>query len=319
MSKQTPLTRVAFRRTAGHRVGRWVPAVRRSLKVTSGFFYTCARGRRRAREVALLIAGIAFVIGLGTNLIRPAQTAAATSNTVNFQARLEGSTGAIVPDGWYDVEFKLYSAASGGASLEWTEDYTWNSGTSCSGPLGSADCRIQVVNGYLTANLGSITAFSGINWDQQQWLTMNIGGTVTSGSFPTIGDGEMSPRLQLTAVPYAFRAGQLADPANTGSVLTWAAQGGANTIQLPNAGSGLTKTLCLENDTACGFESTSGTDFIQNQSASPQTTANFYISGSGNRARPTSFIAPTLYWHRHGQRHFRRHQHLKPRHRQWRR
>ena len=119
----------------------------------------------------------------------PQHVSAATSNTINFQARLENGGGAISADGYYNIEFKLYSASSGG-SAEWTEDYTYNSGTgSCTGPLGGNDCRIRVVNGYLTANLGSATAFPGtINWNQQQWLTMNIGGTVTTGSFPTMGD-----------------------------------------------------------------------------------------------------------------------------------
>jgi hypothetical protein len=234
-------------------------------RIAGRFFRT--RTRRPTRGVALLAIGLALVIGTSANLLAPARSAAATSNAVNFQARLETAAGAIVPDGFYNVQFKLYSASSGG-SPEWTESYTYNSGA------GSSDARLQVINGYLTANLGSLTAFSGISWDQQQWLTMNIGGTVSGGTITY--DGEMNPRLQLTAVPYAFRAGQLADPANSGSTLTWATQGGANSILLPNAAG----TLCIQASAACGFESTSGTDFIQNQTASPQS-AGFNINGNG--------------------------------------
>jgi hypothetical protein len=239
-----------------------------------------ARLHVSTRGVALLIAGLALLIGMGTNLARPAQTAAATSNVINFQARLEDISGAIVPDGYYDVQFKLYNAVSSG-TLEWTENWTWNSGSTCAGPLGSADCRVQVINGYLTANLGAINAFSGIDWSQQQWLTMNIGGTVTTGSFPGIGNGEMSPRLQLTAVPYAFQAGSASTLQNTNganvATLSQTTPTHTDNILLPDDSG----TVCLQTKTTCGFESTTGTDFIQNQNITPQTGANFNIAGSG--------------------------------------
>lgn len=115
---------------------------------------------------------------------------AAASSELNFQARLMNASGAIVPDGnSYSVQFKLYDAASGG-TLEWTETQ------------GS----LTVKNGYLSVHLGSTSAFpSTIDWSQEQWLTMNVN-----------ADGEMSPRLKLTAVPLAFRAIQ-ADKLTNGS------------------------------------------------------------------------------------------------------
>jgi hypothetical protein len=213
--------------------------------------------------------------------LRPAQTAAATNGTINFQARLETSSGAIAPDGVYNVEFKLYSVSSSG-SAQWTEDYL----------VGSSQ-GITVTNGYLTANLGSITAFPNtINWDQQEWLTMNIGGTggsvVATATSTTGWDGEMSPRLALTGVPYAFRAGSLAllTGSNT-STLGWATQTAANSLLLPNAGG----TLCIQGSASCNFApSTNGTGYIQNQNSGAQSGANFNIDGSGTAA--TSFISP---------------------------
>jgi hypothetical protein len=162
----------------------------------------------RTVVLGLFVVFACTLLAIAIGLIRPAQTIAATSNNINFQARLENSGGAIAADGYYNAEFKLYSVSSGGTA-EWTEDWTYSNGSSvCNGPNGSGDCRIRVANGYLTANLGSITSFPGtINWNQQQWLTMNIGGTAGSGTITW--DGEMSPRLLLTAVPYAFQAGQL--------------------------------------------------------------------------------------------------------------
>jgi hypothetical protein len=105
---------------------------------------------------------------------------AAPNNTINFQARLLTNTGALVADGSYSVQFNLYSQSSGGTSL-------WNETQS-----------ITAKNGYLTASLGSVAAFgSGIDWSQELWLSMNVN-----------GDGEMNPRMKLTAVPLAFRANQ---------------------------------------------------------------------------------------------------------------
>ncbi|MEO6513161.1 MAG: hypothetical protein ABIO22_00620, partial [Candidatus Saccharimonadales bacterium] len=49
-------------------------------------------------------------------------SSAATLGTVNFQARLESTTGAIAPDGNYNIRFKLYNASTGGSAL-WTETY----------------------------------------------------------------------------------------------------------------------------------------------------------------------------------------------------
>lgn len=210
---------------------------------------------------------------------------AATSNTINFQARLMGASGAIVPDGFYNVEFKLYNAASssgssqgsctGDANCLWTETRTGGN-------------TVRVANGYLTANLGSVTAFPGtINWDQELWLSMNIGGT----SGPT-WDGPMTPRLKLTAVPYAFRAGQLAKTSGAfTSTVDFVQPTANNTILMPDASG----TVCLQASAACGFVTGSPGDYIQNQNSTNQT-ANFRISGTAraNTGVMTPLLQPTV-------------------------
>ena len=65
-----------------------------------------------------------------------------------------------------------------------------------------------MVNGYLSVKLGSQTAFGSlVDWEDSLWLTMNIGGTdqVVEPDW----DGEMSPRIQMGAVPYAMNAGSV--------------------------------------------------------------------------------------------------------------
>lgn len=206
---------------------------------------------------------------IGFAVMSRSAAAAITNSTINFQARLLTAAGATVADGMYNVEFKLYNAAtstgssqgscSGDAACVWTETRLTSN-------------KVRVVNGYLTVNLGSVSSFTNISWDQELWLTMNVGGTGTPG-----WDGEMNPRLKLTSVPYAFRAGQLANTngANQSS-LGWATQTSSNSILLPNASG----TICLQSSVSCGFLTGSATDYIQNQNSLSQT-ANFRINGTG--------------------------------------
>jgi hypothetical protein len=237
------------------------------------FLYTYTRAYTRGRiggnskfkSSSLITAFILFVLAVsfGYNLVHPATSFATTSDTLNFQARLESSSGAIAPDGNYNIEFKLYNAASGGTAL-WTEDY-----------LNSGSDSIAVSDGYLSVNLGSVTSFpSTIPWDQQLYLTMNIGGT---GSSPT-WDGEMNPRLLLTAVPYAFQAQNAIQLQQTSgsnaATLGFASPPTTNiAVTLPDTSG----TVCLESSTNCGFAASSGASgYIQN-GLSLQTGTNLSI------------------------------------------
>ncbi|MDZ7744293.1 MAG: carbohydrate binding domain-containing protein [Candidatus Saccharibacteria bacterium] len=121
---------------------------------------------------------------LGTGLlVMPATSTvdAALSDTLNFQARLYNNSGNVVSDGSYSIAFNLYEDATTGTSI-------WNETQS-----------VTVRNGYFSTNLGSVTSFgSSIDWSEEKWLTMNVE-----------SDGEMTPRIKLTAVPYAFDSGRL--------------------------------------------------------------------------------------------------------------
>ena len=135
-----------------------------------------------------------FSLALLAHSSMDTREAQATANTnINFQARLLTSGGALVPDGNYSIAFKVYPAVSGG-SAPWTETQV-----------------VSVKNGYASVSLGSVTPFSGsgIDWTQEQWLTMNVN-----------GDGEMSPRMKITAVPLALRSNQSDSLTNGASSLT---------------------------------------------------------------------------------------------------
>lgn len=172
---------------------------------------------------------------------------AATSSTLNFQGRLLQSNGAVVPDGYYNIEFKLYDGGtdSGPAgvgqpnagTLLWTETYYDSNGVTAGN-----DNRLRVINGYFTANLGSLTSYPGtVKWDQEHWITMNVGDSTQTAT--PAWDGEMlasgSARTKLTAVPYAFSAAQarkLIDEQLSGTgTLEFLALTANRTISLPDA------------------------------------------------------------------------------------
>ncbi len=145
---------------------------------------------------ALVITAIAVL-----SLVRagPARAAPGTNQQLNYQARLLSSQGAVVPDGLYNIEFKIYQDGNGvlgggDETLEWTET---RSGVN----------KVTVKNGYFSVYLGSVTPFgSSVDWNQDTlWLSVNIGGTGASPSF----DGEMSPFTRLSSTPYAINSRQL--------------------------------------------------------------------------------------------------------------
>lgn len=226
-------------------------------------------------DLRLLLLGVLSMFSIFATLLltqRPIAVAA-TNSTINFQARLLTGTGAVVPDGDYNVEFKLYDNLSSSGSSQ----------GSCS---GDAHClwvetrtsasTVHVVNGYLTVDLGGVAAFpTTINWDQDLYLSMNIGGTNVTPTW----DGEMSPRLHLTSVPYAFRAGQLAQyNSSTGytSTLNLVQPTGGNQIfNIPDQGAAGTYNLLTTAAATSGY--------IQLQGSTPGTaqTGNFNISGTG--------------------------------------
>jgi hypothetical protein len=185
----------------------------------------------------LLIPGSVLLVGFKD---APKATALAiTGKTLNFQGRLLSNTGALVADGYYNIEFKLYNdpsssgssqgSCTGDANCVWTETrYDTN------GVTAGNDYRIRVTNGYFSVVLGDSTnggtAFaSTIDWSQQLYLTMRVGG-LTQTATPT-WDTEMTPRIQTTAVPLAFMANNV----NSGNTYAASTNSKDTTIQSGNA------------------------------------------------------------------------------------
>lgn len=140
-----------------------------------------------------------------------AHAAPGVNQTVSFQGRLLSSTGTIVPDGFYNIQFKIYQDGPGsapdnpGGTLKWTETYANTAG------VGGVDVK----NGYFSVNLGSKNAFgTQVDWNQDTlWLSMNIAGSApncpTFGSGACVADGEMLPMKRITASPFALNSARL--------------------------------------------------------------------------------------------------------------
>ena len=163
----------------------------------------------------------AILLGLFLFCVAFAITGMSTKNThaltginqqINFQGRLYNSAGAIVPDGNYNIQFKIYQDGNGltagdtggtpAGSLKWTESY-----------LNTTTQGVSVVNGFMSVQLGSITPFgTNIDWNQDTlWLSMNIGTTNTTCTPFTActPDGEMLPMKRLSATPYSLNSNKL--------------------------------------------------------------------------------------------------------------
>lgn len=167
-----------------------------------------------SRRLALRTAGLImiFVAFITTLIFADLPVAAVNTNKViNFQGRLQTAAGAVVPDGYYNMQFKIYQGGAGaavnnpGGSHVWTETYVNNGGNN----------GIRVKNGYFSVSLGSVNTFgSNVDWNHDTiWLSMNVAGSAPAcasfGGESCGADGEMLPMKRITAVPYAINSGAL--------------------------------------------------------------------------------------------------------------
>lgn len=147
----------------------------------------------------MLACSIVVLTGvMGAFHFSKAKAAVGINEQINYQGRLLTNTGAVVPDGNYNVEFKIYQDGNGvlgggDETLKWTETRTGGN-------------KVLVKNGYFSIYMGSVTPFgSSVDWNQDTlWLSVNIGGTGTPS-----WDGEMSPFTRFSSTPYALNSKSL--------------------------------------------------------------------------------------------------------------
>jgi hypothetical protein len=115
----------------------------------------------------------------------PAQAAVGINKTVNFQGKVTNADGTNVTDGTYSFDFKIYAVASGGTAV-WSE-------------LAKS---VPVASGIFQTALGSATPFASL-------VDFNSDSLYLGVKFNNDAAGEMSPRVQFTASPYAMNSDAL--------------------------------------------------------------------------------------------------------------
>jgi len=183
---------------------------------SSGFLIK--KVRPRSTRLVLRAAILVCLLIVVTLVLKPIPTDAAVgiNQQINYQARLLNAQGATVPDGTYNLQFKIYKDGDGqsagnttgspAGTLLWTEKWQ-----------NSSSQGVTVKNGYFSVQLGAICALSGgscqsttntgVDFNQSVlWLSVNVGGT-TSGT-PSYVD-ELLPMRQMAAAPYALNSNML--------------------------------------------------------------------------------------------------------------
>jgi hypothetical protein len=260
--------------------------------------------------------GLSAVFGLFLLFFVAASPRSASASTgiepyLSFEGKIVTSASGInIPDGNYNMEFKIYDASTGctpttgsGCHLSWTEDWLVS---------GGAGHYVTFTSGTYQVNLGTQCPFSGgtcgiytntaINWNSYPlYLSLQIGNTSSctptstsgAGDFQNQcgGDGEMLPYILLTSTPYAMNAGELGGvPASSFAQLattntwtgttTWA---GANVIQPTTNVTGLTviqNTAGSPSADIFDVQTYNNTDAIQVTGPS-QNVASVLIQGIG--------------------------------------
>ena len=126
-------------------------------------------------------------------------TAAPPPNTMNFQGRLTTPSGSVVTDGLYNMQFRVFSSASGGTAL-WSE-------------TRQAASRVQVTNGLFSAQLGEVTPLSASMFSAADLYFEITMATPATANCATAGcaawESPMTPRSKLATSAYAFNAASL--------------------------------------------------------------------------------------------------------------
>ena len=179
---------------------------------------------------------------------------------INFQGKLTNPDGTNVATSSYSIVFSIYTVASGGAAV-WTETQP----------------TVSVADGIFRVSLGDFTALPGsVDFNSS---SLYLGITVNT-------DSEMTPRVQLTASPYAFNSDLLDGIDSTGFVKL--AQGLQADSSTANASIAINKTgitadiLLLQKSSADVLKVSNSGSYAYTLSVSSNPTYTITNNGTNN-------------------------------------
>jgi hypothetical protein len=133
---------------------------------------------RRHLSVIFLLVTFAGLFGFGFFALPTNDAAAAIPTTLGYQGRLKNSSGNALT-GTYNFTFRLYASSTGGTAV-WTETQS-----------------VSVDASFFSVQLGSVTPFpAAVDFNQPLYISTQVS-----------PDAEMSPRVPINSVAYAYTAG----------------------------------------------------------------------------------------------------------------
>ena len=145
---------------------------------------------------------------------------------MNYQGKVEDSTGVAMADGQYNMKFKIFAASSGGNAL-WTE--TWDSSTT----------RVTMTGGLFSLALGTHVTMTGSVDFNSDSLFLQI--EFDPGNDDTYEE-TFSPRRRFASVPYAHNADMLDGLHASQFIRSDQDSTASGTITIKNSGVGLKVT-----------------------------------------------------------------------------
>ena len=183
---------------AGRGLGEWLPGLLIFLLIALLLLvlatYIKKKLHERFREKAaafVLFAPLLLSIFLGS------ATQAAFNPELNYQGKLTDTSGDAVSDGDYNFKFQLCTDSACASSV-WSETRETTN-------------KVTVTSGIFSVLLGDVTSIASVDFNQELWLEVQVGGTGSSPTYETL-----TPRKKLGAVAAAFEADKL-DGIDSGS------------------------------------------------------------------------------------------------------
>lgn len=146
---------------------------------------------KHAMKTTTLLLAFLLVLGAGW-----CQAQDAVPALINYQGKLLDGSGKTVPNGNYEIEFRIWSAGTGG-SLIWGRSF----------PVNVMDGVFNVVLGDSGSALNAATQVSEIRQafkDRERYLGITI--TRDNSGAPVANPQEIVPRQQFLSAPFALAA-----------------------------------------------------------------------------------------------------------------
>ena len=234
-------------------------------------------------SLAVFIGAIGVLVSLF-----PAHSAHAVQSVpyqMNFQGRLNDSTGAPMPNGTYNMRFRIYSVLSGGSSV-WSEQRSVYSGTGVTVTTG----------GLFSVQLGSVSSLPPAIFNSASTLYLEVElptpatATCSTSSCESYTEGAMTPRNPIASSPSAINS-DLLDGLDSSAFAT--ATGGSGYIQNQSASSQSADFRISGTGSAAALQSTSLD--MRSANAGGTLTIGGTYAGSISLATDTSIATGTLF------------------------